>query len=89
MAFFKNAIILFVVPPKFCTSIVFNFSWAIAKSQEELKTMLVQNFGGTKKNIMEVLKKAYLQQVTTFANFASAYACIVTRLILGRKISFA
>ena len=25
--FFKNTIILFVVPPKFCISIVFNFSW--------------------------------------------------------------
>ena len=52
--------------------------------------MLVQNFGGTKKNnFMEVLKKAHCQQVTTFANFASVYACIVTRLILCRKISFA
>ena len=26
-AFFKNAIILFVVPPKFCISIVFSFSY--------------------------------------------------------------
>ena len=49
--------------------------------------MLVQNFGGTKKNIMEVLKKAYCQKVTTFTNFASAYACVVTRLRFCRKLA--
>ena len=38
---------------------------------------------------MEFLKKVYCQQVATFANFASVYACIVTRLTLCRKISFA
>ena len=80
--------LLFVVPLKFCISIIFNFSSGNCKSQEKLKTMLVQNTRGTKKNIMDVLKKAHFQQVTTFANFASGYACIVKRLTLSRKISF-
>jgi len=57
--FFKNTIILFFVPLKFCISIVSNLSWGNCKSQEKLKTMLMQNFGGTKKSIMEFLKKAY------------------------------
>ena len=36
--FFKNAIILFVVPPKFCISIVFNFSWGEERCVTILKT---------------------------------------------------
>ena len=39
-ATFENAIILFVCPPKFCISIVFDFS---SKSHEKLETMLMQN----------------------------------------------
>ena len=38
-------------------SVVFNFSMADSKSQEKLKTMLMQNFGGTTKSIMVFLKK--------------------------------
>ena len=45
-------IIHFVSPPKFCISIVFNFSWDIQSSQEKLKIMLMQNFGGLTKCIM-------------------------------------
>ena len=57
--FFKNTIILFVVPPKFCKSIAFNFFWGDF-SQEKLKTMLISNFWGTAiKRIMVFLKKAY------------------------------
>ena len=33
-------------PPKFCLIFVFNFSWGLQPSQEKLKTMLMQNFGG-------------------------------------------
>ena len=51
----KKAIILFVVPPKFCISIFYNFSWQCQSPQEKLKTML----GGTTKTMMLVLKKAY------------------------------
>ena len=31
---------------KFCITFVFNFSWILQPSQEKLKTMLMQNFGG-------------------------------------------
>ena len=40
-ASFKNAFTRFVVPPKFCVSIVFSFSWGDCQSQEKLKTMLI------------------------------------------------
>ena len=38
IALFKKTIILFIVPSKFCISIVLNiFSWGNCKSQEKLK----------------------------------------------------
>ena len=40
-AIFENIIILFVVPPKFSS-----FSWDFQSSQENWKTMLMDNFGG-------------------------------------------
>ena len=52
----KNTIILFVCLPKFCTSIVFIFSWDDSKSQEKMKAMFMQNFGGQAKSIMVFLK---------------------------------
>ena len=48
--FFKNTKILFVVPPKFCKSIAFNFFWSDF-SQEKLKTKLILNFWRTIKSI--------------------------------------
>ena len=39
-------IIHLVCPPKFCISIVINFSWDDCNPQEKLKTKDVQNFGG-------------------------------------------
>ena len=41
--------------PKFCISIVFNFSWELTRPQERLKTMLLQNFGVTNKEHYGVL----------------------------------
>ena len=35
--------------PKFCITFVFHFSWVLQLSQEKLKTMLMQNFGGANK----------------------------------------
>ena len=35
-ATFKNTIILFVCPPKFCISVVFIFPWDHCKSQEKM-----------------------------------------------------
>ena len=31
---------------KFCITFVFHFSWALEPSQEKLKTMLMQSWGG-------------------------------------------
>ena len=39
-ATFKNTIILFVWPPKFCINIVFIFPWDHCKSQEKMKTII-------------------------------------------------
>ena len=45
----KNTIILLFVPPELCISTVFGFSWDHCKSREKIKTMPMQNFGGTNK----------------------------------------
>ena len=37
------------VPPKFCISISFIFSWDHIKSQEKMERMFMQNFGGSNK----------------------------------------
>ena len=39
-------IILFVVPQKFCISIVFNFNLGLKSPQEKLKAMLMRNLKG-------------------------------------------
>ena len=59
--FFKNIILpVFVAPPQFCISIVFNFpQWDSQSPQENLKTTSMQNVKGTTKSIMEFLKKAF------------------------------
>ena len=63
----ENTIISFLSPPKkkkkFCITIVFSFSWDDSKSQEKLKTMVMQNFlgggggGGGEKKIIVVFSK--------------------------------
>ena len=59
IALFKKTIILFIVPSKFCISIVLNiFSWGNCKSQEKLKKkMFMQTFGGTTKSITLFFEK--------------------------------
>ena len=52
----KNSITLFVCPPKLCISIVFKDH---CKSQEKLKAILMQNFGGRTKIIVVFLGVAY------------------------------
>ena len=42
-----------VHPPKFCKSIVFNLFWDDRKTQDKLKTIVMQNFGGQTKCIMD------------------------------------
>ena len=45
-----------ICPPKFCISIVFNFSWDGCNTQEKWKTKVMQNFGGQIRCIMGVSK---------------------------------
>ena len=58
-ATFKNTIIVFICPPKACINIVSILSWDLQWSQEKIKAMLMQNFGGQTKCIMVFLKLAY------------------------------
>ena len=44
---------------KFCITFVFHFSWVLQPSQEKLKTMLMQNFGGQIRYIMGNVEVAY------------------------------
>ena len=81
MAFFlkKENNSTFIVPPKFCVSIIFNLSWGDCKSQEKLKTMLVQDFEGTTKSIMVFLKKGLHHEKKTrinYKNLASSHYCL-------------
>ena len=45
--------------PKFCITFVFHFFWVSQPSQEKLKTMVFQNFGGQIRCIMENVEVAY------------------------------
>ena len=46
-----------VYPPKFCISIVFDFSWGDCNTREKLETMVyMQNFGGQTRCIMVYVK---------------------------------
>ena len=47
------------LPPKFCMSIVFNFSWNSCNTQEKWKTKVMQNFGGQIRCIMGIVDVAY------------------------------
>ena len=62
---FKNTIIPCFVPLKFCISIVPNFSWDDCKSQEKLKTMLMQNFGGTTKKYYGIFENGLYNDFVT------------------------
>ena len=53
----ENTMVIFLSPLKtFCITIVFSFSWNDSKSQEKLKTMVMQNFR-VDKNIIMVFSK--------------------------------
>ena len=51
------------LPPKFCISIVSSFSWDLQWSQENTKTMLMQNLGGQTKSIMVFSEVAYSEMI--------------------------
>ena len=45
----KSPIMHRVCPQNFCITFVLNFAWVLQSSQEKLKTMATQNFGGANK----------------------------------------
>ena len=47
-------------PPKFCTIFVYHFSCVLQPSQEKLKTMLMQNFGGQIRCIMGAVQVRFM-----------------------------
>ena len=46
---FTRTIIHLFCPPKFCISVVFNFSWVLQPSLEKSNTMVMQNLKGVNK----------------------------------------
>ena len=70
LATFKNTIIL-LVPPKFCIRIAFIFSWVHSKSQEKMKTMFMQNFGGTKKEYYGIFESGLFTPYVTLVRAVS------------------
>ena len=46
-------------PPQFCITFVFHFSRVLQLSQEKLKRMLKQNFGGQIRSIMGEVQATY------------------------------
>ena len=68
-------------PPKFCVTFVFHFSWVLQLSQEKLKTVLMQNFGGQIRCIMGDVQVSYL-----FINFLNCRNNIIKNTILSNNI---
>ena len=62
VAICTSPIIHLICSPKFCIAFVFHFSWVSQSSEEKLKTMLMQNFGGQIRLIMRDVQVAYAWQ---------------------------
>ena len=60
--FSTSPIMHLICSTKFCITFVFHFSWVLQPSQEKLKTMLMQNFGGQIRRIMRDVQVAYAWQ---------------------------
>ena len=63
VAICTSPIMHLICSPKFCITFVFHFSWVLQPSEEKLKTMLMQNFGGQIRRILrDDLQVAYAWQ---------------------------
>ena len=60
--------------PKFCISIIFNFSWEGCNAQEKWKTKVMQNFGGQIRCIMGVCKWRIVWDCACMINVGAACA---------------
>ena len=57
----KNTIILFVVPPKFCISIAFNFSWAVGtRAPREIENNFYAKFWRDNKKYYGIFERHLL-----------------------------
>ena len=75
-----SPIIHLVCPPTFCITFDFHFSWVLQPSQEKLKTMLMQNFGGQIRCILgdvHVTNRLRLatQQLCTYTTLFCKFLC--------------
>ena len=75
-----SPIIHLVFPPQFCINFVFHFFWVLKPSQEKLKTMLMQNFGGQIRYILgdvHVTNRLRLatQQLCTYTTLFCKFLC--------------
>ena len=61
-AFFTDPIIHLVYPPKFLPKNCFNLSWDACKSQEKLKTMLMETFWGENEMYYGIVKTVNKKQ---------------------------
>ena len=55
-----SPIMQLICPQKFCMIFVFHFFWVLQPSQEKLKAMVVQNFGGQISCILEDMQVGYI-----------------------------
>ena len=58
-----------ICPPKFCITFVSHFSWVWQLSQEKLKPMVMQNFGGQIRFIMGNVAVVYWSENTGIGLF--------------------
>ena len=65
--------------PKFCITIIFDFSWDDCNTQEKLETMVMQNFRGLTRCIM-----VYVKMVTT--GISNYFLCFKFHSDWGRVI---
>ena len=74
-------------PPKFCISIVINFSWDGCNTQEKWKTKVMQNLGGQIRCIMWNVEVAYvnflLVKRLSYRNFLPEFSPPLPRIKRG------
>ena len=85
--FFKNTIILFVVPPQFCINIVFNFSWGNFSPKRNWKQCLCKIVVFLKKSCYTApcLCNCFIQQIQVNGRFTICYKNMYWLLVFWNK----
>ena len=70
------------LPPKFCITFVFHFSWVLQPSKEKLKTMLMQNFGEKIRCIWETWKWSIVHWIihSNFSTLVTWSAAAISKI---------